>query len=229
MPSPGRGRLTGRACGAPNGGVAMRGASGRRLAAGGLLALLLLAGCAERPVSPAAAPAATGEPRMTLLQGGTELSLEGRITFAASARLDELLAAHPIRLVQLTGNGGFLKPALEMAEALWRHEVVTFVPGRCTSGCTLLFLAGTTRFLAPGAVLGFHRTAPHQPLPAGTQVLYDDADMAAWMELRGVAPGFVARVLATPAAELWVPSVAELRAAGVIDAVLSRQQLPRFR
>ena len=191
-----------------------------------LLSGLLVAACAAPHGAARQPEPATGQPRLQVLDQGRELAYRGPITFEATALLADFLGKYPIQLVTITSEGGYLGPALEMSQLLLDQGVTTFVPTRCLSGCTLLFLAGGPRFVGPGAALGFHRSAPVHELPEGAVLRYGDADLGAWMAARGVAEEFIARVLATPATTLWFPSHRELRDAGVIDAVLPRERLP---
>ena len=142
--------------------------------------------------------------------------VEGDIGFVQNTALREALAAGaPIRTVSLTSDGGNVFAARALVMAVLENGIATHVPDHCRSACVLVFLAGKTRSLAEGAVLGFHGYSVAQNTP----IIDVEAQMArdrALYAARGVDPGFAERAFAVPASDIWEPSRAELRTAGVL-------------
>ena len=101
-----------------------------------------------------------------------------------------------------------------IAEAIETRDLTTHATDDCESACTIAFIAGRERTLATGARLGFH--SGWSPV-----ALYDDddADYNALLRRRGVARDFIRRADDVPSADMWYPTLDELKAAGVITAV----------
>ena len=60
-----------------------------------------------------------------------------------------------IRTLKLTGPGGFMPAAREIANLLVKYEVDTIAYGECISACTTVFLGGKQRDIEEGTILGF--------------------------------------------------------------------------
>jgi hypothetical protein len=201
----------------------------RALLLGGLL-LPGLNGCAHPPPPAAAAsPPAIPEAaelaalapryRITLLDGGRTLEFLGEVTDESAADLGRMLALTPsLRQVSLTSAGGNLGAAIAAGDRLAERHLTTYVPLACISACTLLFVAGEQRLLAPDARLGFHAAAPAVAAMAGNRVVaaYGNDLMRDWLLRRGIAVGFLDQVLAVAHERVWYPAAAELRQAGVV-------------
>ena len=72
--------------------------------------------------------------------------------------LSDYLFEHPeIKILKLTGPGGFMPAAREMASKIIEFDLNTVAYGECESACTTIFLAGNKRSLETSAKLGFHR------------------------------------------------------------------------
>ena len=139
---------------------------------------------------------------------GTILEVSGSFSWALPQNVQAVLAAAPqVRLVRLESPGGHVLPAMQTANIIQQHGLDTYVGRLCASACTIAFLGGRQRWLAPGARLGFHEA--HAPgLPAEQVNEY----LRAAYETFHVPPSFVSHVLRTPATDLWFPTPAELRA-----------------
>jgi hypothetical protein len=117
------------------------------------------------------------------------------------------------RVVHLDSPGGHIQPALQVARIIRDWHLDTYVVRGCASACTLAFLAGQRRWLAPQGKLGFHQA--HAPGAS-------DGDEVGLAMLRqaystfGVPEPFIAHVLRTPPRELWVPTVGELQASRIV-------------
>ena len=140
---------------------------------------------------------------------GTTLELSGSFSWALPQNFQAILASAPkVRLVRLEGPGGHVLPALQIATIIQQHRLDTYVGQLCASACTIAFLGGRERWLAPGGRLGFHQA--HAPgLPAEQVNEY----LRQAYENFHVPQSFVAHVLRTPPTDLWFPTPTELRAA----------------
>ncbi len=149
---------------------------------------------------------------------GRTLRFQGEITYGLTARLEELLAAAPdMRQIELTSPGGLVFEARGAAQVILAAGLSTRGVGECSSACTLLFLAGTSRSLAPQARLGFHGygLSERVHLP-GYDIAAVEARDRAYLEARGVAPEFADQAFATPPEAMWYPPRALLLSSGVL-------------
>jgi|SaaInl5LU_22_DNA_1037371.scaffolds.fasta_scaffold71019_2 hypothetical protein len=153
--------------------------------------------------------------------------------------LSDYLFEHPeIKILKLTGPGGFMPAAREMASKIIEFDLNTVAYGECESACTTIFLAGNKRSLETGATLGFHR----QWVDKEQEKLYYNAmketkgwknefDYIAWiynvladnivkdiefMERRGVSMDFILKALSIASYDMWEPSREDLLEAGVL-------------
>lgn len=100
-----------------------------------------------------------------------------------------------------------------------RH-LTTTVDKYCDSACTLVFLAGHQRLIAPDAKLGFH-----QPWIVGMssdEIAAIDQRDRRYMEGLGIPSWFIDKSYATPNDSAWYPTISELTQAGVINGVSDR-------
>jgi len=187
--------------------------SGDRIPAisGWILSLLIALVCSLTKPAQAATVEFDSPYQFHLLMGGEVLEIAGSFSWSVPQNLQLTLAAAPqVRIVSLNSPGGHVEPAMEVAEIIHRRGLATYVGRFCASACTLAFLGGTQRWLAPGARLGFHQAhAPGFSVEAA-----DDVLRTAYQEF-ALPPAFVAHVLRTPPADLWFPKPAELRAAQI--------------
>ena len=154
--------------------------------------------------------------------------------------LSDYLFEHPeIKILKLTGPGGFMPAAREIASKIIEFDLNTVAYGQCESACTTIFLAGNKRSLETSAKLGFHR----QWVDKEQEKLYYNAmkeakgwknefDYVAWvydvladniikdiefMESRGVSMDFILKALSKASYDMWEPSRDELIAAGIVN------------
>ena len=153
--------------------------------------------------------------------------------------LSDYLFEHPeIKILKLTGPGGFMPAAREMASKIIEFDLNTVAYGECESACTTIFLAGNKRSLETSAKLGFHR----QWVDKEQEKLYYNAmkqtkgwknefDYIVWiydvladnivkdiefMESRGVSIEFIIKALSIDSVDIWEPTREELWTAGVL-------------
>jgi hypothetical protein len=87
------------------------------------------------------------------------------------------------------------------------------------SACTLAFAGGRERYLRKGAVLGFHKGA----FPGTKDDDLDDIQRTIFARA-GFDPGFIAKALSTPSADMYKPEPEVLLAAHVITDVTDGTQ-----
>lgn len=195
------------------------------LAAALLSAAALLA--AGRPAALAASP--PSDAQILLQPDGRTLVFRGEITYGSAQTLLQTVRGNPaVKVLVLESIGGYIKPALQIATALQLRGATTYVETHCLSACTMLFLAGKKRVIAPDATLGFHRAwreeKDEKKLSHDTQAT--NAVLLDRLLQRGVDDDFAERVLATPGTDMWYPTQQELLENGVITAVLRTGEKP---
>ena len=158
---------------------------------------------------------------LALDASGATVRLEGLIDFGITRDLTALLeASTAVRSIELESPGGRVAEARGLIEVIERFALRTSAVGDCASACALVYMSGATRYLAPGARLGFHRYGLFSPLVG--LFLDPEVEMAKDMAVfrrHGVAEAFIERITATPHETMWFPSPAELVLARVVDVL----------
>ena len=159
--------------------------------------------------------------RLALDASGETVQLEGLIDFGITRDLTALLeATSDVRSIELESPGGRVAEARGLIEVIERFALRTTAVGDCASACALVYMSGHTRYLEPGARLGFHRYGLFSPLVA----LFLDPEAELEKDLavfrrHNVAEAFIERIIATPHETMWFPSPAELVLARVVDVL----------
>jgi hypothetical protein len=155
------------------------------------------------------------------IRQGTEITLSGEILYGMAQDLRRVMEANPAAMViHLNSPGGEVFEAREMVQLVRRRGLTTTIDQYCMSACTLVFLAGHERYLAPDAELGFHRSRAVDMGPAETDSIYRvDRD---YMLSLGLPAAFVDKAFSTPSSSIWIPTDRELTAAGAITGVSDR-------
>lgn len=153
--------------------------------------------------------------------GALRLRAAGAIGLGSTRVLRRMLQAHPEATeLELASPGGLVVEGFGMADALRGSAIATTQVARlCASACTLPFLEGSSRLVAEGAVLGFHRSY---------SLLGDygkgwgpvEERMAQRLRRQGVAEPFIAQAFATPGWDLYAPGLGALLQAGVATGPL---------
>jgi hypothetical protein len=171
------------------------------------LAVCLLPGAARAADPPMAVE--FGVPyQMRVLAGRSVLEVYGSFSPGLAADFQAVIAHEPgLRVVHFESPGGHVLAAMQIATMIEQRGLDTYVGRMCASACTLAFLGGRQRWLAPSAKLGFHQARAER----GSNELANKYVRQAY-EKFGMPEGFIAHVLRTPPSDLWVPSQAELRA-----------------
>jgi hypothetical protein len=177
--------------------------------------LMLFIGLATGRAGSAEPPPPAGEDgrpyRLQVVAGGTVLEVDGSFGPDLVADFEAAVdRGSELRAVRLESPGGRVLAAWQVAAIIQKRGLSTYVGRLCASACTLAFLAGRERWLGPDARLGFHQARTEDgSSQAANKILGED------YEKLGVPPAFVAHILSTAPADLWVPSRSELRAAHV--------------
>lgn len=157
-------------------------------------------------------------PDLPISADGETITLSGNIDFDLNTAFVDALATHPaIRRVTLSSDGGYIFAARAIAFNIGKRRLDTHVERSCNSACTLAFMAGDARTLGPEAQLGFHRYQMETPdkvqiLDIGEEMEKDRSYLAS----RGVSDDFLDQVFKAGHSDIWFPSHAVLRGAGVI-------------
>jgi len=156
--------------------------------------------------------------RLQLLNHGTEVELSGGMPFGTAAAFKVLIDSAPmIETVHLNSVGGRIAEGKEIGKIIRARELQTYTRKNCESACTLAFLGGNNRFIAPGGRLGFHSASYGKVDVELAPTINEDFEAA--LRANGVAAWFVKRALSTPASSMWHPTHKELRQAGIITQV----------
>ncbi|RYY91660.1 MAG: hypothetical protein EOO24_30835, partial [Comamonadaceae bacterium] len=152
-----------------------------------------------------------GEPvQLQVRADGKSLLLSGGINDHTAEALDIALQHAPgVTTVVLESGGGWIRQGQKIGEVIARRNLNTYVETECTSACTIAFLAGKDRAMAPEARLGFHafRAIGGVPLRDRESDIYGAA---------GIGDAFIRRVAATPHASVWYPDHGRLLAERVL-------------
>lgn len=115
------------------------------------------------------------------------LYLKGKVGVGSTLALKAALEQNPdIRRVVLRSPGGLVVEGMGMAQLVKTRQMETVVLGECASACTLVYVAGSKRWLGPKGVLGFHRSyIPGEPL--SLVLTAEDRGMGDWYADNGSA------------------------------------------
>lgn len=150
-----------------------------------------------------------GQAEMKISADGHTLQFQGPIGMGDARRMGKLLDTAPdVKSFELASPGGRLKEAEDMVVLMRKRHATTRAVGDCQSACTLLFLAGSSRQLMPGAQLGFHRASSGTYNPAFDEIANQHlAETYRKMEL---PEDFIQRTLKTPSRSMWYPTPDDL-------------------
>lgn len=143
------------------------------------------------------------------------LIINGPFGIGIADTVEQLLSDARYEIIILNSPGGYIYEGRRVAELIRRHDLSTTSISQCSSICTLAFLAGKHRFLAPGASLGFHQYASDFISAKG--LINEQAEDMATFAGYGISPAFIEKIYQTPPEQLWVPSREELLNARVIS------------
>ena len=166
-----------------------------------------------------------GPHQFQVMANGQMLDFSGGITFGVARELDQFLnAMGNLKTVRLNSNGGRIREAQKMSDLLRARGLSTLVTQNCLSACTIVFLGGKERLVAPSGRLGFH-----QPAFAGMTAADRRAAIATEEErlLRlGLSKSFAERANAASPDGMWYPDSAELLRENVVTQVITPPMAP---
>ncbi len=148
-------------------------------------------------------------PRTYVEAPGDLLRIEGDLGAGLIQKVERFLRdAPPGRpaYLLLDSPGGLLGPSMNAAWQLERHpDLHTHISGDCASACVALFMAGDTRTMAPGALLGVHQSSPADE---SIEAVWTgpDAEFLGYLALITKGGGtrhLVERALATPGDDIY--------------------------
>ncbi len=158
-----------------------------------------------------------GQAKFSLSEDGRSLRLDGVIGMGDGERLRALLgseAARGLKRVELSSPGGRVREAERMASALKEHGQEARAVGTCASACTLVFLAGNPRHLAPDGQLGFHRASTGTYNPVFEELA--NQQLAKTYRELGLPQAMIDKTLRTPSRSMWFVPREELQAYALI-------------
>ncbi len=156
--------------------------------------------------------------QIRLVNAGFEIEFNGGMGWGSADELSRMLDDNPaVRVIHLNSSGGLVGEGRRMMDLIQRHLLITTTDNFCLSACTLAFLGGRERYLAPGARLGFH--SEYSSKISEAQIQDSQRQDEATMISLGIPGDFVDKAFATPKDRIWIPSVGELEEAHVITGV----------
>lgn len=168
--------------------------------------------------------------RMTLLEGGTVLRIEGGVGRHFARHLADLLAQNrSLQRIDITSGGGYMMEGFEAARVINRHNLIVRVKSHCASICVALWAAAFSRQLEPDAVIGLHQwTAQCEVMPSPEReqcqrhaqfATQNKSTYEAWLRSAGFNADLIALQARTPPQDMAILTAAQLRSNGV-DFVL---------
>jgi hypothetical protein len=148
------------------------------------------------------------------------LDFSGPIVIGVTERVRAVLDAHPgITMIRLTSPGGRVVEARDLADIIRSRGLDTVAAGNCASACTVIFMAGRERLLAPAGSIGFHRY--RSPDPEQEEAKANMAIDRRIFRTQGVPNWFLDQAFDTPNNEMWRPSLAEMEVANVVTGAVA--------
>lgn len=126
---------------------------------------------------------------------GDVLVISGQIENNDDMRMTREMENNP-RSIELNSTGGKVEAAINMANMIRSRNIPVFVGSRdtCASACFLLFAAGSSKTVEPGAKIGVHRVSNMQ----GGEVSDGTVMMADLYAKAGVPASIIGKMASTP-------------------------------
>lgn len=154
-----------------------------------------------------------------VMRGGTEMEISGGIKFGLSTDFQNVLASTPqLKTVHLDSVGGRIGEAIKMHSLILESGLDTFVAAQCLSACTVVFAAGSARYIKEDARLGYH-AGDFTGISDSERASIDD-EAKNVLRARGIAPWFLNRAYSEPHDSFWFPSHEELIRGNTISSVV---------
>lgn len=165
--------------------------------------------------------------RLRLLPARGEIELVGKVSYGTSVTFSQFLTAAPkLKRVRSDARGGVVDEAATVAALIKEHGLETYTSIDCVGVCTIIFLAGSKRYVTKGARLGFHdlgasglldRVVGATSIRSVTAILRS-LDAPSW---------FLDKVARASATNPWYPSYEQLVAARIIHGVIEATESVR--
>jgi hypothetical protein len=127
-----------------------------------ILPFLLSSALSVALMAGAASTASTASMTVTKTQnGGAIVYLSGDIVNGDKDQFAKLTLPASHVVIALNSHGGHVYEGIAIGEAIYAHGYSTWVGGftskqECESACAYIWLAGKVRYVASGALIGFH-------------------------------------------------------------------------
>ncbi len=158
--------------------------------------------------------------QLQVSEDGTKLKIQGEITFGFSNNFLQALKDYPgLNTIVLNSQGGHIFEARGTAKSIQDKGLNTHASRECSSACTLLFVAGRKRSLAPGAKIGFHQYVLSfgNSLPNHDLQKEQEKDLE-FFQSQGVKLPFLKRMFQHSSKTLWYPGYQELIDSGLLNS-----------
>ncbi len=125
----------------------------------------------------------------------------------------------------ISSPGGIVFEGAVIAELVRSRKMTVLVEDVCMSACTQILAAGADRVVMSNAQIGFHRAHTSNPYSFASPSMsmarsaLGDATFRNAYKNAGLAPAFVTKALAVPAATMWFPPADQLLASKVITRI----------
>ncbi|WP_266170303.1 hypothetical protein [Dyella subtropica] len=164
---------------------------------------------------------------ISVAPGGTAIVARGSIGVGYAQEVKDAFAQHPLihRLV-LDSRGGDVDNGMQLHDFLvTRPDITVEVDKLCASSCTLAFLGGAKRLVAPTSTLGFHQLRSMLDTQFSNDYLAEQQEnYKKLMIQRGASPDFIRLALAKQGTDVYTPDSDELFANGIITGIQLRDR-----
>ena len=140
--------------------------------------------------------------------------VNGPLRFGSALELERVIQSNrKLTLVEIESPGGYVVEGLKMSKLILTRKYDTVTFDHCESACTLIFAAGTDRYLGPDADVGFHRSGSrYGPTEDGWSAT--DHQMARYLRGRGVKDAFIDQAFIPSIRDIWYAPHNQMYAAG---------------
>ena len=158
---------------------------------------------------------------------GSLVHFQGYLGYRAARDLRRVLASGPeVYGIILDSSGGWIASGRSLGRVIQENGLNTYSFAGCHSACATAFIAGSNRYLADEARLGFHQYAvPFDGLELYSDMWLEQQRDLQYFHSQGVSPSFLARLFQAEHGEAWYPTQRELMAAQVITGVVRSEEV----
>jgi hypothetical protein len=158
-----------------------------------------------------------GKQGHTLAVDGDQVIITGQLSWGLFEKFVQALRDDDqLQTVVLNSGGGHYAVGRQMAALINERGLDTLTTETCASACTWAFLGGHSRTLQSGARLGYHAPSGNTDHALNTV----GAHMTGVLRAANVPDDFIQHMLATPADDVWFPTIDELRQANIVTDII---------